>query len=87
VLGWLGTSGAPPGQVLIHSKALWALALGGGEGLASARRAQALTCLPGQLAFGFRGVLSFWTAGELSVEAFAFGAREMPSALLLGFAV
>ena len=78
VLGWLGTAGAPSGQVLTHSKALWALALGEGEGLAQARRTRALTCLPGQLAFGFRGVLSFWTAGELSDEAFA--------ALLLGFA-
>ncbi len=86
VLGWLGTEGAPPGQVLDHSKALWALALGKGEGLAASRRAQALRCLPGQLAFAFRGVLSFWTAGELSNEAFAIGAREMATALLLGFA-
>lgn len=86
VLGWLGAEGAPPGQVLNHSKALWALALGEGEGLAAARRAQALRRLPGQLAFAFRGVLSFWTAGELSDEAFAIGAREMAGALLLWFA-
>jgi AcrR family transcriptional regulator len=86
VLGWLGAAGAPPGQVLNHSKALWALALGEGEGLAAARRAQALRRLPGQLAFAFRGVLSFWTAGELSDEAFALGAREMAGALLLWFA-
>jgi AcrR family transcriptional regulator len=86
VLGWLGAEGAPPGQVLNHSKALWALALGEGEGLTAARRAQALRRLPGQLAFAFRGVLSFWTAGELSDEAFALGAREMAGALLLWFA-
>ena len=86
VLGWLGAEGAPPGQVLNHSKALWALALGEGEGLAAARRAQALRHLPGQMAFAFRGVLSFWTAGELSDEAFALGAREMAGALLLWFA-
>jgi len=86
VLGWLGTAGAPPGQVLDHSKALWALALGDGEGLAAARRAQVLADLPGQLAFAFRGVLSFWTAGELSDDAFALGAREMAGALLRGFA-
>lgn len=85
VLGWLGTEGAPPGRVLAHSKALWALALGDGEGLAATRRAQALAGLPGQLAFAFRGVLSFWTAGELSDEAFALGAREMADALLRGF--
>jgi AcrR family transcriptional regulator len=87
VLGWLGTAGAPPGQVLTHSKALWALALGEGEGLAKARRAQALACLPDQLAFAFRGVLSFWTAGELSDEAFAVSAREIAGALLLWFAL
>jgi AcrR family transcriptional regulator len=86
VLGWLGAEGAPPGQVLIHSTALWASALGEGEGLAAARRAQALRRLPDQLAFAFRGVLSFWTAGELSDEVFALGAREMAGALLLWFA-
>lgn len=83
VLGWLGTAGAPPGQVLTHSTALWALALGEGEGLTAVHRAQALTSLPGQLAFAFRGVLSFWTAGELSNEVFAISAREMATALLL----
>lgn len=86
VLGWLGAEGAPPGQVLTHSKALWASALGEGEGLAAARRAQAFRRLPDQLAFAFRGVLSFWTAGELSDEAFALGVREMAGALLLWFA-
>lgn len=85
VLGWLGSASAPPGQVLAHSKALWARALRDGEGLAPARRAEGLTCLPGLLAFGFRGVLSFWTAGELSNEAFAVSAREMATALLLPF--
>ncbi len=85
VLGWLGAEGAPPGKVFHHSKALWALALDDGEGLAASRRAEALTCLPGQLAFAFRGVLSFWTAGELTDEAFASGAREMATALLHSF--
>lgn len=86
VLGWLGAEGAPPGRVLTHSKALWALALGEGEGLAPARREKALARLPDQLAFAFRGVLSFWTAGELSDQSFALNAREMADALLLGFA-
>jgi hypothetical protein len=71
--------------VLTHSKALWALALDEGEGLAKARREQALACLPDQLAFAFRGVLSFWTAGELSDEAFALSASAMANALLLRF--
>lgn len=85
VLGWLGAEGAPPGQVLDHSKALWACALAEGEGLIASRRAQALSRLPGQLAFAFRGVLSFWTAGELSDDAFASGAREMATALVQNF--
>jgi AcrR family transcriptional regulator len=85
VLGWIGTAGPAPGQVLAHSMTLWALALGDGEGLAEPRRETALRCLPAQLAFAFRGVLSFWTAGELSDEALASNARHIASTLLLGF--
>jgi AcrR family transcriptional regulator len=85
VMGWLGTAGPAPGQVWARSTALWRLALGAGEGLIAARREQALRCLPGQLAFAFRGVLSFWTAGELPDEALAANAQEMASTLLLGF--
>ncbi len=85
VMGWLGTASAAPGQVWARSTALWTLALGAGEGLIPARREQALRCLPGQLAFGFRGVLSFWTAGELPDAALAPTARALASTLLLGF--
>lgn len=85
VMGWLGTASASPGQVWARSTALWTLALGAGDGLIAARRDQALRCLPGQLAFAFRGVLSFWTAGELPDEALAPNARELASTLLLGF--
>ncbi len=85
LLGWLGAAGASPGEVLAHSAALWALALGEGVGLAAARRERALRCLPGHLAFAFRGVLSFWTAGELPDEALCSSAREVADALLLGF--
>jgi AcrR family transcriptional regulator len=85
VMGWLGTGGAVPGNVLARSTALWALALDAGEGLIAERREQALWYLPGQLAFAFRGVLSFWTAGELPDEALARRAREMAGALLLGY--
>lgn len=86
VMGWLGAGSPAPGDVLGRSAALWALALGAGEGLLAARRDQALACLPGQLAFAFRGVLSFWTAGELPDEALAASAAQMARTLLLGFA-
>ncbi len=85
VMGWLGSASPSPGQVWARSMALWTLALGAGEGLIEARREQALRCLPRQLAFAFRGVLSFWTAGELPDEALAPEARAVASALLLGF--
>ena len=85
VMGWLGTATPAPGQVWARSMALWTLALGAGEGLNAARRQQALCCLPRQLAFAFRGVLSFWTAGELSDAALALEAREVAGSLLLGF--
>jgi hypothetical protein len=71
VMGWIGTAGPAPGHVLAHSTTLWMLAPGAGEGLTASRRAQALRCLPSQLAFAFRGVISFWTAGELADEALA----------------
>ncbi|WP_404927364.1 TetR/AcrR family transcriptional regulator [Mesorhizobium sp. ORM16] len=86
VMGWIGTAGPSPGKVLAHSTTLWSLALGAGEGLIAAGRQEALRSLPEQLAFAFRGVLSFWTAGELPDEALASKAREIAKTLLLGFA-
>ena len=86
VMSWIGTAGPSPGKVLAHSTTLWALALGAGEGLAEAERERALRCLPEQLAFAFRGVLSFWTAGELRDEELAAQARDTAKTLLLGFA-
>ncbi len=85
VMGWLGTASPSPSQVWVRSMALWTLALGAGEGLIAARREQALVCLPRQLAVAFRGVLSFWTAGELPDEALATEARAVARTLLLGF--
>ena len=85
VMGWLGTRTSSPGGVLAHSTTLWARALGNGEGLAAERREVALSTLPEQLAFAFRGVLSFWTAGELPDDALAPSARNIASTLLLGF--
>lgn len=86
VMSWIGTAGPSPGKVLAHSTTLWSLALGAGEGLVGADSERALRCLPEQLAFAFRGVLSFWTAGELRDEELASHAREMAKTLLLGFA-
>ena len=40
--------------------------------------------LPQRLAFAFRGVLSFWTAGELPDEALRPAAHAMARALLPG---
>ncbi|EZP52335.1 TetR/AcrR family transcriptional regulator [Sphingomonas sp. RIT328] len=85
VMGMLGTASSSPGQVWARSTALWTLALGAGDGLIPARREEALRCLPGQLAFAFRGVLSFWTAGELPDGALASTARDLAGTLLLGF--
>ncbi|UAL11503.1 TetR/AcrR family transcriptional regulator [Caulobacter segnis] len=84
VMGSLGAPSPTPGQVWAHSKALWALALGDGDGIVAERREQALSVLPGQLAFAFRGVLSFWTAGELPDDALAASARDVAVALMRG---
>jgi AcrR family transcriptional regulator len=85
VMGWLSTAGPVSGHAWARSKALWSLALAEGDGLVSNRREHALRSLPGQLAFGFRGVLSFWTAGEVPDEELAASARDVASAMMLGF--
>lgn len=86
VMEWVGKAGPTPGRVLTHSTALWRLALGDAEGLNEAMRDEAQSLLPEQLAFGFRGVLSFWTAGELADDELSDRARGMASGLLRGFA-
>ena len=85
VMGWLGTAGPAPGGVLENSKALWAKALGAGEGLDPSRRDEALRVLPERLAFIFRGALSFWTAGDLPDRRLAPAAREAAQDVLLAF--
>ncbi|MCW2406106.1 AcrR family transcriptional regulator [Sphingobium sp. B1D7B] len=85
VMGWLGTPAPDPGLVAARSAALWALALDDGDGLNAARRSEALTELPQQLAFAFRGVLSFWTAGELADAALAPQARALATTLLCSY--
>lgn len=84
VMGWLGTAGPATGTALVRSEAFWSLAIAAGDGLAPAGRGQALRTLPRQLAFGFRGVLSFWTAGEIADGELAASARDVALAILLG---
>ncbi len=84
VMGWLGTASPAAATGLTRSGAFWSLALGTTDGFAPARREQAARSLPRQLAFGFRGVLSFWTAGELADDELAACARDVALAILLG---
>jgi AcrR family transcriptional regulator len=86
VMGWIGTSNPAPGEVLQRSKELWARALGEGDGLRVTLRERARSTLPEQLAFGFRGVLSFWTAGELSDVALTRSALDIAQTLMLRYA-
>lgn len=86
VMGWIGTASPAPGRALELSTGLWRLALGDGSGLSAARKDEALRTLPRQLAFAFRGTLSFWTAGELADEELAESAQEVARGLLQGFA-
>jgi AcrR family transcriptional regulator len=74
-----------PGAVSKDSGAFWAEALSSGEGLAAATRPLALATLPHQLAVAFRGVLSFWTAGEIPDSALQGCALSAAAAVLLGF--
>ena len=87
VVGSLGVANAAPGAVRPPSGALWSLALGDHDGIAAAVRPFAERVLPGQLAFLFRGCVSFWIPGGLRdaelAPAFATGATT----LLLGFVV
>lgn len=85
VMGWIGATGTDHKQVLAHSTSLWALALGAAEDLSTDGREAALRLLPEQLAYSFRGVLSFWTAGELSDVELGRAAREMANTLLHAF--
>ncbi len=86
VMGAISAPGEAAGQVSSLSRALWAQALGDGEGLAAATRSLGVAILPDQLAVAFRGVLSFWTAGEIADDALTPQAATAASVILLGFA-
>jgi AcrR family transcriptional regulator len=85
VMGAISAPSEEPGNVLSHSSLLWSEALGAGAGLAAGTRALALAVLPDQLAFAFRGVLSFWTAGELTDHLLSQRARAAAATILLAF--
>ncbi len=85
VMGAISAPNDEPGNVSSHSAAFWTEALGAADGLAPATRSLAMAALPDQLAVAFRGVLSFWTAGELSDQLLSKRARAAVAAVLLGF--
>jgi AcrR family transcriptional regulator len=85
VVGSLGVvdSGSP--AVHRQSSALWSTALGDFAGIASDTAASARALLPEQLAFLFRGGVSFWIAGELPDEHLGVAFESSASAVLLGY--
>ena len=85
VMGVLGTPSQEPGEVSRHSRALWAMALGDGEGIEPSMVELARAVLPDQLAMAFRGVLSFWSAGEIGDTELSPRSRQIAGALMLGF--
>lgn len=85
VIGTLGAATGEPGQVYLRSRALWAQALGDCSGLDPDLAELARSTLPDQLAVAFRGVLSFWTAGEIGDADLVRRARAAAASLLLGF--
>ena len=85
VIGTLGAPGGAPGQAHAQSRALWARALGRCDGLRPDLVDLARSTLPDQFAVAFRGVLSFWTAGEIPDAGLAPRARAAAAAALLGF--
>lgn len=85
VIGTLGAPGGEPGEAYAQSRALWAEALQGCDGFRPDLVEIARSVLPDQLAVAFRGVLSFWTAGEFSDTELAPRARTGAATLMLGF--
>jgi AcrR family transcriptional regulator len=73
-----------PSAVRTNSESLWSRALGHGEGIAPELRDFAQTRLPEQIAYLFRGCLSFWIASELTDEALYGAFAEGVATLMLG---
>lgn len=86
VVGSLGVASPDPSSVHQHSGKLWSLALDNFSGIATDMKEIAQTILAEQLAFHFRGCVSFWIAGELQDEELGSAFEAGACALLLGFA-
>ncbi|HEY0340246.1 MAG TPA: helix-turn-helix domain-containing protein [Steroidobacteraceae bacterium] len=86
VVGSLGVVSPAPGSVRQNSRELWSMALGDFGGVAVDMRALAQAVLAEQLAFDFRGCVSFWIAGELHDGDLGTAFKTGACTLLLGFA-
>lgn len=86
VVGSLGMAGPTPGEVRPRSRALWELALGDLAGISGDLRGRARAILADQIAFTFRGCLSFWIAGEIADEGLPSAVETATATALLGFA-
>ena len=86
VVGSLGVASPEPGPVRQNSRDLWSLALADFAGVAVDMDALARDVLAEQLAFSFRGCVSFWVAGELQDGDLGSAFQTAACAILLGFA-
>jgi AcrR family transcriptional regulator len=85
VMAILGAPSDAPGDVSSQSASLWTLCLATNEGLDASMSSLAQRMLPEQLAIAFRGVLSFWTAGEITDGDLPRRAHAAAAVVLLGF--
>lgn len=86
VVGSLGVASPSPSTVRLQSEALWSLALGDLTALSPNVPIPVRAVLPQQLAFNFRGCVSFWIAGELTDEMLEQAFQTGALTVLLGFA-
>lgn len=85
VVGSLGIASPMPASVRQNSRELWSLALGDLAGVADDLKGVARAMLADQLAFSFRGCVSFWIAGELDDENLGRAVHAGACISLLGF--
>jgi AcrR family transcriptional regulator len=86
VVGSLGSAASGHAGIHDHSRALWQLALNPFDGMPKAMRRTAEGLLAEQLAYVFRGCLSFWIAGDIADEDLDRKVQTGMSVVLLGFA-
>jgi AcrR family transcriptional regulator len=86
VVGSLGVVSPIPSSIHQNSQQLWSLALGNFTGIAADMKELAQAVLADQIAFCFRGCVSFWIAGELPDGDLGTAFHIGVCSLLLGFA-